>query len=364
MYHWDTPLYLQETYGGWLSDQIVPDFVEYAKTCFSAFGDRVTNWYTVNEPIVFCGQYPLPAQYFKNFTIPYKQQPYFCGKNVLLAHSQAYRLGKSMFPDSLIAFKNNGGLKVPLTNSTADAEAVQRAYDFNEGWFAEPIYLTGDIPSSLSDYVSTFLTPFTQEEKDTIKGSADLFSHDAYTSQFYFAPDAGIEACLNDATNPLYPGCFNTSYTYDTVTDGGWLIGPAADPLASWLHKATDFVPAMLHYINDTWSPPEGRIVVSEFGFAEPFEYYQTLRPKILTDPIRSSYYHDYMEGILIALSEGLNIQGCLAWSFVDNLEWNSGFQIKFGMQYVNMSSPTLDRYYKASFFQYVDMYQQYVEKD
>ncbi|KAK7712933.1 hypothetical protein SLS63_012222 [Diaporthe eres] len=364
LYHWDTPLFLQDKYGGWLSEDIVADFVEYARTCYEAFGDRVSNWYTLNEPIVFCNQYPLPAQYFKNFTIPFKQQPYFCGRNVLLAHSQAYHLGKQVLGnDTLISYKNNGGYKIPLTNSTEDAEAVQRAYDFNEGWFADPVFLTGTWPDSLNEYVSTFLEPFTDDEKALIKGSTDLFAHDAYTSQFYFAPEGGIEACLANETNPLWPGCFNTSYTYSTTTDGGWLIGAAADPLAPWLHKATDWVPALLHYITDKWQPPEGRIVVSEFGFAEPFEVYKTLVPDILTDQIRSDYYRDYMEGILIGLSEGLNVLGSLAWSFVDNLEWSSGFQVRFGIQYVDFESEALDRYYKASFFQYVDVYKRYVEK-
>ncbi|KAG6366793.1 hypothetical protein INS49_000973 [Diaporthe citri] len=364
LYHWDTPLFLQDKYGSWLSEDIVADFVEYARTCYEAFGDRVSNWYTLNEPIVFCNQYPLPAQYFKNFTIPFKQQPYLCGRNVLLAHSQAYHLGKQVLGnDTLISYKNNGGYKIPLTNSSEDAEAVQRAYDFNEGWFADPVFLTGTWPDSLDAYVSTFLEPFTDDEKALIKGSTDLFAHDAYTSQFYFAPEGGIEACLSNETNPLWPGCFNTSYAYSATTEGGWLIGAAADPLAPWLHKATDWMPALLHYITDKWQPPEGRIVVSEFGFAEPFEVYKTLVPDILTDQIRSDYYRDYMEGILIGLSEGLNVLGSLAWSFVDNLEWSSGFQVRFGIQYVDFESDALDRYYKASFFQYVDVYKRYVEK-
>ena len=49
LYHWDTPLYLQDTYGGWLSEKIVPDFVEYARIAYTAFGDRVQYWFTVNE---------------------------------------------------------------------------------------------------------------------------------------------------------------------------------------------------------------------------------------------------------------------------------------------------------------------------
>jgi len=119
--------------------------------------------------------------YFKNFTIPNIQQPFYCGQHVLLAHSQAYRLGKSMMANSTIAWKANGGYKIPLTNSSEDAEAVQRAWDFTEGWWSDPIYLTGDYSAAVKAFVSTFLRPFTAGEKAAILGSADIYAHDAYT---------------------------------------------------------------------------------------------------------------------------------------------------------------------------------------
>ena len=289
------------------------------------------------------------------------RQPWFCGQNVLLANAQAYHLGKQMISgNSTISFKNNGGYKIPLTNSTADAQAVQRAWDFFEGWFADPIFLTGDYPASVKAYVSAFLPPFTDAQKASINGSADFFAHDAYTSQFYMAPDSGMESCIGNATHPLYPACYNTTYTY-SAADGGWNIGPAADPRSSWLHKATDWVPAFLHYVQDTWKP-SGGIAVTEFGFAEPFEFYKTNLADILFDPIRSSYFHDYLEGILIAISEGVDVRGCLAWSLVDNLEWTSGYAVKFGLQYVNFTDPALPRYYKASFFEYAGMFKTYQE--
>jgi len=64
--------------------------------------------------------------------------------------------------------------------------AVQRAWDFNEGWFANPTFINGDYPSTLKAFVSDFLPPFSEEEKSLINGTADIFAHDAYTSQFYF----------------------------------------------------------------------------------------------------------------------------------------------------------------------------------
>ena len=232
-------------------------------------------------------------------------------------------MGKSILGEnSSITYKNNGGYKIPLTNSSADAEAVQRAWDFNEGWFSEPVYLTGDYPATVKDYVSGFLRDFTDEEKQEILGSADFYAHDAYSAQFYMAPESGLEACIGNETHPLYPTCADSTYTY-FAEDGGWVVGPAADPGSPWLHKATDWVPAFLKYMQDTWvtpSPgPAKGVAVTEFGFSEPFESSKTLLQDILYDTIRASYYHDYMEAILMAIAEGTDVIGSLAWSFVDN---------------------------------------------
>ncbi|ESZ93546.1 glycoside hydrolase family 1 protein [Sclerotinia borealis F-4128] len=357
LYHWDLPLFLQNTYGGWLSPNIVEDFVAYAKIVFSRYGHKVPHWFTMNEPIVFCTSYPYPTHYFTRTSIPPKQQPYYCGHHVLLAHAETYHLFQSLSLPGTLSFKNNGGHKIPFSNSSLDTLAVQRAWDFNEGWFANPVYINGDYPPHLKTYLDTIPLTFTASQKSRINGTADLFAHDAYTSSYYMAPDSGIEACTSNSSHELFPGCYNTT----NVGENGWLIGAAADPLASWLHSAVDWVPAFLKYIQETW-PSRGGIVVSEFGFAEPFEYQKTLLSDIRTDTSRSLYYKQYMEAILLAISEGINVVGCLAWSIMDNLEWREGYHVKFGMQYVNFT--TGERFYKASFFEYVNAFVVYAEDE
>ena len=42
LYHWDLPQALEDK-GGWLNESVVvPAFVNYARTCYRAFGDRVS----------------------------------------------------------------------------------------------------------------------------------------------------------------------------------------------------------------------------------------------------------------------------------------------------------------------------------
>lgn len=72
-----------------------------------------------------------------------------------------------------------------------------------------------------------------------------------------------------------------------------------------------------------------GRPPISEVGSAEGCE---TLELDMLTGQVRGDYYRGYMEVILLGLSEGVNLIGMLAWSFVDNLEWLSGVSVKFGI--------------------------------
>lgn len=301
----------------------------------------------------------MPDNYFRKVPIPKKQQPYYCGQHVLLAHSKVYHLAKSLNLTGPITLKNNGYYKTPRTPSPADALATQRAWDFNEGWFASPIFLDGEYPPHLSSYVSTFLRPLTPDEKTAIRGSADFFAHDAYAAKFYMAPDSGIDACTSNYSHPLFPTCANSSFTLADA-DGGWLIGPAADPYTSWLHKATDWIPQFMRYINNTWHPAGG-IAVSEFGFTEPFEHDKALLGDVRADAGRCAYYRDYMAALLMSIAEGINIVGVLAWTITDNLEWTAGFGVKFGLQFVNLT--TQERRYKASFFELRDVIERYQEK-
>lgn len=267
LYHWDLPLSLQLEYGGWLNEQIISDFTEYARTVFTRWSGKVQYWVTLNEPGVFCKRYPLPGGYFNDSTtssIPSDQQFYTCTQNALLAHSAAYHVGKGVNSSLSISFKNNGGYKIPVDDTADTAAAVKRAYDFNEGLWATATFLTGDYPESVREYVSGFLQPFTSRQKAQINGTSDIFMIDAYgVGGFVTAPeDGGLQACLSNTSHSAYPHCYEDVSTYPGADY--WPTGPAVDPCASWMAYGTDWVAAMLGAYQDMFKPVVSGYVRSE----------------------------------------------------------------------------------------------------
>ena len=53
VYHWDMPQALEDEYHGWEDRRIVNDYVNYAKTLFERYGDRVKYSITMNEQNIF-----------------------------------------------------------------------------------------------------------------------------------------------------------------------------------------------------------------------------------------------------------------------------------------------------------------------
>ncbi|PFH49471.1 glycoside hydrolase family 1 protein [Amanita thiersii Skay4041] len=346
LFHWDTPLALQAYYGGFTSSRIVDDFVNYAKTVFKAFNGKVKTWYTFNEPRVFCG---FVGSYPFNFALPVgvdaKAAPYLCSYNLLKAHAGAVKAFREMKIEGEIAFKNDEFIGIPWrSNSSADADAVERHTAFHIGIFSDPVYKTGDWPQIVKDTLPpSFLPRFTEEEKKDLLGSADFFAIDPYRTQWVRDPDDGIAACVANPSHPLWPEC-NQVVEFDS--NSGWATGPSADLFASWLQATPQFVRQSLKALQTRW--PTKKMYISEFGFAEPFAQQLTEIFRITEDVARTNYYMTYLGEILLAIHEDkVPIAGIFAWAMVDNAEWGSGTSVRFGIQHVDYN--TLKRTYKRS---------------
>lgn len=195
IYHFDLPQALEDL-GGWLSEAIVEAFDKYAQFCFSTFGDRVKQWLTINEPNILA----LLAYDMGIFApgVPHIGiGGYQAAHNLIKAHARSWHSYDSLFREEQKGFVSLSlffcWLEPADPNSEIDQEATKRAINFHLDFFAKPIFIDGDYPdvvksqvasmSKKQGYPSSRLPEFTEEEKKMIKGTADFFAVQYYTTR-------------------------------------------------------------------------------------------------------------------------------------------------------------------------------------
>uniref|UniRef100_A0A0E0IEA2 Uncharacterized protein n=1 Tax=Oryza nivara TaxID=4536 RepID=A0A0E0IEA2_ORYNI len=189
---------LEDKYGGFLSENIVKDYVDYADLCFSLFGDRVKLWNTFNEPTIFCMNGYATGIMAPGRCSPYAsascaaggdsgREPYVAGHHLLVAHAEAVRLYRARYRAA------HGG-EVGITQvshwfepydagSAADRRARRRALDFMLGWFMHPV-AHGEYPPAMRRLVGGRLPAFTAEQSEMLRGSFDFIGLNYYTSNY------------------------------------------------------------------------------------------------------------------------------------------------------------------------------------
>ncbi|XLR11558.1 hypothetical protein S83_039496 [Arachis hypogaea] len=337
LYHWDLPQTLEDEYGGWVDKKIVRDFTAYANVCFREFGDRVKHWTTINEGNVFSqGGYDigfLPPQHCSPSSIfncskgNSSTEPYLVTHNMLLAHASAATLYRNKYQDKQHGFIGFNLLTygfIPLTNTTEDIIAAQRAQDFFLGWFLSP-FIFGDYPETMKKNVGSRLPIFTESESNLVKGSIDFLGMNFYFS--YFVKDNPKSLYINDRDYIADMAVELTVYTSEETSKDEALIIPwTLEGLLDSLKNIYGDFPIYIH----------------ENGL-------QTDRNSSLEDWPRIKYLQEYIGSILDMLRNGHDIRGYFVWSFMDVFELLGGYESTYGLYYIDLNDPTLRRQPKLS---------------
>ncbi|KAH9328279.1 hypothetical protein KI387_000387, partial [Taxus chinensis] len=346
LYHWDLPQALEDEYGGFLSSKVVEDVAVFAEKCFEEFGDRVKYWISINEPVIFSSYgydkgLHAPGRCspsFGNCTAGNSAtEPYIVAHNLLLAHSavaKTYRTKYQVKQKGSIGIALVVNWFVPFTKSIENQKAAQRAIDFNIGWFLDPL-TKGEYPESMRSLVGARLPRFTSQQSKDLKGSFDFLGYNYYTTRF----------AINNA-NPINP--HNTSYSLDvranlTSTVNGVSIGEEEGvnifrsyPVGLW---------EVLKYTKYNYKNPT--IYITETGYGD-YDNGTALLKQTLNDEERLKYHLEHLSYVHKAIREGLDIRGYIVWEFIDNFEWASGYDSRFGLYYVDYKN-NLKRYARAS---------------
>lgn len=329
LYHWDLPLALQFEDDGWLGSSISDVFAAYADVCFEHFGDRVKNWITLNESwvtsVLGYGQGVFAPGRVSN------SEPYLTGHNQLLAHAKAVRLYRTKYAhqNGRIGITNNCDWREPLTDSTEDREAAQRALEFFLGWFTDPLYF-GDYPKVMRERLGNRLPAFSDSEKSILVGSSDFLGLNHYTTMY------AANAKKGTAETSVYGnGGLSEDQDVDLSVDPKWKMTDMRWAVVPWGCSK------LLEWISDRYDYPE--IIITENGCA----YNDEVVEGVVNDHLRKDFYHGYLTECHNAIQNGVNLTGYFAWSFMDNFEWALGFQKRFGLHHVDYE--TLKRTPKMS---------------
>uniref|UniRef100_A0A8C5LYM6 Cytosolic beta-glucosidase n=1 Tax=Leptobrachium leishanense TaxID=445787 RepID=A0A8C5LYM6_9ANUR len=332
LYHFDMPQAIEDE-GGWNSEKTVDTFENFARFCFKTFGNRVKLWITINEPYVVAkhsyedGVF-APGKTNKGFGA------YQAAHNMLLAHAKAWHAYNNSYKSQqkgLVSIALNSDWAEPFDpNSTKDKEATERYLAFRLGWFAKPIFVDGDYPEVMKVEVSkrskeqglqnSRLPEFTNEEKVMMKGTADFFCLNYYTTRM-------IKPCSATNEEPSY----DSDMAAEGVKDPEWPVSGI-----EWLAVVPWGLRRLLAYIKDTCGDPA--VYITENGFAQS-------DPPVLKDLQRWEYFEKTLAEVLKAIRlDGVNVKGYFVWSLLDNFEWTSGYNVRFGLFHIDFDRIDLPR--------------------
>ena len=330
LYHWDLPYALHKK-GGWLNEECVEWFGEYAKVIAEHFSDRVKFYFTFNEPQCFialgyCGDVHAPG-------LQYGYREYFqiC-HNVLKSHGKAVLVLRKYAKQAVqIGFAPTGAFYFPETNKPEDIEVARKAtfegFDTVEGsmwhvaWLSDPIML-GHYPEEGLKKFAKYLPKITKEDMELIYQPLDFYGQNIYNA---VKVRAGKEGELEIVKR--YDGFPQTAID--------WAVTPEC---LYWLPK----------FFYERYQKP---IYITENGMSS--TDWISLDGKV-HDYHRIDFYHRYLKELKQAASEGVDIAGYFAWSLMDNFEWAKGYSERFGMIFVDYN--TQERTIKDSGYWYKEV--------
>jgi beta-glucosidase len=298
MFHWDLPQALEDQ-GGWRTRGVAEAFGTYADTLVRTYGDRVTNWITLNEILCF-----TKLGYGLGSKAPGAQEPEAVVNqtyhHALLAHGHGVRAvrehGKKR---SRVGLTDNPTVTLPLNLTEEDIAAARAAFLDENIRVLDPIF-NGRYHAR---YLKSGVAP--KVERDDFKLISlptDFLGLNLYTGQFVRASGRGKYEKLP------FPPSF-----------------PRAD--SPWLYLLPQVMYWAPRHIVDLYGDRPFYVTENGAGYDSDGE----LNGEYL-DLHRREYVRNCLSELHRATQDGIDVKGYFLWSFMDNYEWEDGYARRFGI--------------------------------
>lgn len=310
MFHWDLPQALETRYGGWRDRRVSDAFARYADTIVKAYGGRVKHWITLNEIACFT----LMA-YGTGLKAPglrlSEQVVNQTFHHALLCHGQGVRAVREHGGrGAQVGLTDNSHIPVPVMETPEHVAAAQRQFTDLNCRVLGPIF-RGRYDTGYLKSAGKSAPVFQKDDFKLIALPTDFLGMNIYTG--FFCRAAGNKA---GAEGYSLPDSFPTA-------DASWLkIMPQVmywgPRLAAEVYgvKAVHITENGCGY-ND--APPDGRGEVNDLH--------------------RRDMVRNYLGELRRAILDGVPVKSYFLWSFMDNFEWEDGYDRRFGVVYCDFKT-------------------------
>jgi beta-glucosidase len=305
MFHWDMPQALEDDFGGWRDRRTADAFGHYADTIVRTYGDLVKNWITLNEILCFTrlgygNGAKAPGLKLSEQIV---NQTYH---HALLAHGHGVRAvrehgGKG----ARVGLTDNAEGMIPLSETPTDIAAAQSAFRTANTRVLDPLYTGHYVPAFLRS-AGRDAPKVAPGDLEHISRPTDFLGLNIYYGNFVRADIRGRPEILP----------FPKSY-------------PVGD--ATWLRHTPQALYWTPRHVAELYNVKS--IYITENGIG--YDDAPPVKGEVL-DLHRRDYLRSYLREMHRAIADGVPIRGYFLWSFMDNFEWEDGYQRRFGVVYTD----------------------------
>lgn len=317
LYHWDLPQPLQDR-GGWRDRDTAARFADYAALCYDAFGDRVRDWVTVNEPWiagVLGHQLGLHAPGEKDLAGSVRAM-----HHLLLGHGLAAgALRAAGRADARAGVAYSLFPHTPASASEADRAAAHASDGYVNRWFLDPVHGRG-YPEDMRVHWERAAGPLDfirAGDLGTIGAGSDFIGVNYYTRRIVSAVGVGDGDGAGAGGRP-WPWRVESGRDGVPRTDLGWEIVPEdLTALLLRLHRDHPGVPLLVTENGGVFGDGPGA-------------------DGAVHDARRTAFLHAHLAAVHRAIEGGAPVEGYYHWSFIDNFEWAMGYRPRFGLVHLD----------------------------
>ncbi|HHQ8914825.1 TPA: glycoside hydrolase family 1 protein [Bacillus cereus] len=320
LYHFDMPMAMQNV-GGWNNREVMEAYVEYAKTCFTLYGDRVKKWFTHNEPIV-----PVEGGYLYDFHYPNEvnfRKAVQVGYHTILSSAKAIQVYKQLNLEGKIGIILNLTPSYPRSQHPADLKASNIADAIFNRSFLDPS-VKGEFPSELVTILKEegFMPIIEKEDLDLIKANTvDLLGINYYQPRRVKAKET-----LPNLEAPFTPDRYFDNYV---------MPGRKMNPHRGWEIYEKGIYDILIN-VKENYGNIE--CFISENGMGVEGEEKFRDKEGTIQDNYRIEFISEHLKWVHKAIQEGSNVKGYHLWTFMDNWSWTNAYKNRYGLVSINLN--------------------------